>query len=153
MRIQLCMCNSAFYLAVFSFSHFIHFQFWLKQLLLLSLKLTINSIRLNFTCVFVTIQLLPIPSCPTPTWNWRKGNVLQRATYCTLVQESVVELHKLLLGLFGTEVPEEVSMEVTQLRGERRTEDRSMNFNRLKSFIKRGNSSQGDDIKWGERFH
>lgn len=61
---------------------------------------------------------------------------MQRATYCTLVQESVVELHKLLLGLFGTEVPEEVSMEVTQLREERRTEDQSMNFNRLKNLIK-----------------
>lgn len=61
---------------------------------------------------------------------------MQHATYCTLVQESVVELHKLLLGLFGTEVPEEVSMEVTQLSEERQIKDQSMNFNRLKSFIK-----------------
>lgn len=38
------------------------------------------------------------------------------ATYCTLVQESVVELNKLLLGLFGTEALEEVSVEVAELR-------------------------------------
>lgn len=47
----------------------------------------------------------------------------QCATYCTLVQESVVELHKLLLGLFGTEVFEEVSVEVTKLREGKQTED------------------------------
>lgn len=44
------------------------------------------------------------------------------ATYGALVQESVVELHKLLLGLFGVEVPEEVGMKVTQLTGEEEEE-------------------------------
>lgn len=44
------------------------------------------------------------------------------ATYGALVQESVVELHKLLLGLFGAEVPEEVGMKVAQLTGEEEEE-------------------------------
>ncbi len=51
------------------------------------------------------------------------GDAVLCATYCTLVQESIIELPKLLLGLFGTEVPEEVSMEVSQLREERQTGD------------------------------
>lgn len=46
-------------------------------------------------------------------------------TYSTLVQEAVVELHKLLLGLFGIEVLEEVSMEVTQLSGGGREKERA----------------------------
>lgn len=45
------------------------------------------------------------------------------ATYGALVQESVVELHKLLLGLFGAEAPEEVGMKVTQLTGEEEEEE------------------------------
>lgn len=46
------------------------------------------------------------------------------ATYGALVQESVVELHKLLLGLFGAEVPEEVGMKVTQLTAEEEEEEK-----------------------------
>lgn len=46
------------------------------------------------------------------------------ATYGALVQESVVELHKLLPGLFGAEVPEEVGMKVTQLTGEEEEEEK-----------------------------
>lgn len=42
-------------------------------------------------------------------------NVEQSATYCTLVQEGCVKIPKLLFGLFGTEVFEELSMEVTEL--------------------------------------
>lgn len=45
-----------------------------------------------------------------------------RATYCPLVQESVVELRKLLLGLFGAEVLEEVGVKVAQLAAEERRE-------------------------------
>lgn len=45
------------------------------------------------------------------------------ATHRTLIQESIAELNKLLLGLFSTEAPEEVCMEVTQLKDETRTED------------------------------
>lgn len=44
------------------------------------------------------------------------------ATYRPLVQESVVELHKLLLGLFGIEVLEEVGVKVAQLAVEERRE-------------------------------
>lgn len=36
-------------------------------------------------------------------------------TYCPLVQEGVVELHKLLLRLFRVEVLEELSVKVAQL--------------------------------------
>lgn len=57
--------------------------------------------------------------------------MVQCATYCTLVQECVVELHKLLLGLFGTEGPEEVCVEVTELREERQAEDKCMRFSSL----------------------
>lgn len=74
--------------------------------------------------MIVTFRSLVISSPFSSTSNWHlAGNAVSCATYCTLVQESVVELHKLLLGLFGTEVPEEVSMEVNQLREERQTRD------------------------------
>ena len=43
----------------------------------------------------------------------------QCSTYCTLVQEAVVEFHKLFFGLFSTEVFEEFSMKVAELRGDR----------------------------------
>lgn len=36
-------------------------------------------------------------------------------THCSFVQEIVIEVHKVFLGLFGTEAPEEVSMQVAQL--------------------------------------
>lgn len=57
--------------------------------------------------------------------------MVQCATYCTLVQECVVELHKLLLGLFGTEGSEEVCVEVTELREERQAEDNCMSTSSL----------------------
>lgn len=41
-------------------------------------------------------------------------------TYCPLVQKSVVELHKLLLGLFCIEVLEELGVKVAQLAVEER---------------------------------
>lgn len=43
-------------------------------------------------------------------------------TYCPLVQESGVELHKLLLGLFCIEVLEELGVKVAQLAAEERKE-------------------------------
>lgn len=43
-------------------------------------------------------------------------------TYCPLVQESVVELHKLLLGLFCVEVLKELGVKVAQLVAEERKE-------------------------------
>lgn len=64
------------------------------------------------------------------------------ATYGALVQESVVELHKLLLGLFGVEVPEEVGMKVTQLTGEEEEEKKLVSryaaLKRPVQFIKEG---------------
>lgn len=36
-------------------------------------------------------------------------------THCSFIQEIVIEVHKVFLGLFGTEVPEVVSMQVAQL--------------------------------------
>lgn len=41
-------------------------------------------------------------------------------TYRPLVQEGVVELHKLLLGLFCVEVLEKVGVKVAQLAAEER---------------------------------
>lgn len=76
---------------------------------------------------------------------YEKKKTMQCATYCTLVQERVVELHKLLLGLFGTEGSEEVSMEVTELRGERQAEEKCMSTSSFycpTCCIKKGSSCQ-----------
>lgn len=47
------------------------------------------------------------------------------ATYSSLVQESVVELHKLLLCLFGVEVLEEVGVKIAQLAAKEKRERES----------------------------
>lgn len=66
------------------------------------------------------------------------------ATHCPLVQESVVELHKLLLGLFGVEVLDEVGVKVAQLAAEERRERnesavaQSWNGRSVKRLIKTG---------------
>lgn len=97
----------------------------------------LHVIRVTF--LPLCLPLCGILVCINQSWlfqfhphSLKTGKQTERSTYCTLIQEGVVELHKLLLGLFGTEGPEEVSMKVTQLREKRDRQKISecrMNFN------------------------